>query len=154
MCCDSGTNNNDIDVKCVLLFPNILTCICKTSVACRATVNAQDRNKNTPLHIIAKCTVADIDILRENITSLIENGAHLDTCNKDGKTAVDVASTCIAEVIIKAQMKQSLTCLAARAVTWARSCENVSYAICEQQRCRSACASAQSDQHLCCSLLR
>ena len=26
-------------------------------------------------------------------------------------------------------------------------------AICEQQRCRSACASVQSDQHLCCSLL-
>ena len=37
---------------------------------------------------------------------------------------------------------------------WARSCENVSYAIWEQQRCRSACASAQSDQHLCFSLLR
>ena len=37
---------------------------------------------------------------------------------------------------------------------WARSCENVSYDICKQQRCRSACASAQSDQHLCCSLLR
>ena len=34
------------------------------------------------------------------------------------------------------------------------SCENVSYAICEQQKSRSACASAQSDQHLCCSLLR
>ena len=28
------------------------------------------------------------------------------------------------------------------------------YVICEQQRCRSACASAQSDQHICCSLLR
>ena len=27
-------------------------------------------------------------------------------------------------------------------IIWARSCENVSYAICEQQRCRSACASA------------
>ena len=39
-------------------------------------------------------------------------------------------------------------------IVWARSCENVSYAICEQQRCRSACASAQSDQHLCCSLPR
>ena len=26
--------------------------------------------------------------------------------------------------------------------------------ICEQQRCRSACASAESDQHLCCSLNR
>ena len=36
---------------------------------------------------------------------------------------------------------------------WARSCENVSYAICEQQRRRSACASSQSDQRLCCSLL-
>ena len=31
---------------------------------------------------------------------------------------------------------------------------HVSYVICEQQRRRSACASAQSDQHLCCSLLR
>ena len=28
------------------------------------------------------------------------------------------------------------------------------YAICEQQRCRSACASSQSDQHICCSLPR
>ena len=37
---------------------------------------------------------------------------------------------------------------------WARSCENVSYVICEQQRCRSACESTQSDQHLCCSLFR
>ena len=27
------------------------------------------------------------------------------------------------------------------------------YAICEQQRCRSACVCVQSDQHLCCSLL-
>ena len=37
---------------------------------------------------------------------------------------------------------------------WAWSSENVSCAICEQQRCRTACTSAQSDQHLCCSLLR
>ena len=28
----------------------------------------------------------------------------------------------------------------------------MSYTICEQQRCRSACAFAQSDQYLCCSL--
>ena len=39
-------------------------------------------------------------------------------------------------------------------ITWARSCKNISYAICEQQRRRSACASAQSDQHLCCLLHR
>ena len=37
---------------------------------------------------------------------------------------------------------------------WARSCKNVSYAIRKQQRRSGAFASAQSDQHLCCSLLR
>ena len=37
---------------------------------------------------------------------------------------------------------------------WARPWETVSYDICEQQRRRSTCASAQSDQHLCCSLPR
>ena len=37
---------------------------------------------------------------------------------------------------------------------WARPWENVYYAICEQQRRRSACASPQSDQRLCCLLPR
>ena len=37
---------------------------------------------------------------------------------------------------------------------WATSWENLFYVICEQQRRRSACAFVQSDQHLCCSLLR
>ena len=37
---------------------------------------------------------------------------------------------------------------------WAGPWENVAYVICEQQRRRSACASAQSDQCLCCSLPR
>ena len=40
-------------------------------------------------------------------------------------------------------------------MNWAGPWENVSYVICEQQRRRSDCASsAQSDQRLCCSLLR
>ena len=37
---------------------------------------------------------------------------------------------------------------------WATSWEKPVYAICEQQRRRSACALAQSDQRLCCSLPR
>ena len=41
-----------------------------------------------------------------------------------------------------------------RLMIWARPCKNVSCATCKQQRCWSDCASAQSDQHLCCSLLR
>ena len=36
----------------------------------------------------------------------------------------------------------------------ARSCENVSYAICERKKRRLACASAHSDQQFCCSRLR
>ena len=114
MCCGSVTNDNNIDVKNVILFPNIH--ICKTLVACGANVNAQDNYKNTPLHIIAKCIVSDFDIQREIIMCLIENDAHLDACNKDGKTAVDVASTGIAESIINTHMKLSLKCLSARAV--------------------------------------
>ena len=70
----------------------------------------------------------------------------------------------IAEIILKSEKWAlgrinpckigTLPCNCGTQVIWARSCENVSYAICEQQRRRSACASAQSDQHLCCSLLR
>ena len=44
--------------------------------------------------------------------------------------------------------------LTAMISNWARSCENMSYAICEQQRRRLACTSAQSDQHVCCSLFK
>ena len=40
------------------------------------------------------------------------------------------------------------------ATFWAGPWENVHYVICEQQMRRSACTSAQSDQRLCCSLLR
>ena len=35
---------------------------------------------------------------------------------------------------------------------WSQFMSKPVYAICKQQRRRSACASAQSDQHLCCSL--
>ena len=33
-----------------------------------------------------------------------------------------------------------------------KPCHKKTFAICKQQRRRSACASVQSDQHLCCSL--
>ena len=39
-------------------------------------------------------------------------------------------------------------------IIWARTCENTSYTIWKQQSCRSACATTQYDQHLCCLLLR
>ena len=114
MCCDDDTNDNDIDVKDEILFPNLL--ICKAFVACAANVNALDNNRNTPLHIIAKCCDVELDTLREIIVCLIDKGAHVDACNIDGKTAEDVASTDVAESIIKAHGKLRLKCLSARTV--------------------------------------
>ena len=49
---------------------------------------------------------------------------------------------------------ENVFCNKSEKYSWARPWENVFYAICEQQRRRSACASAQSDQRLCCSLPR
>ena len=114
MCCDSGLNDSKIDVSGEILFPNVL--ICKAFVACGADVNAQDNNRNTPLHIIAKCFGAKMSVLSEIIECLIDNGAHVDACNIDGKTVVDVAPTDIAESIIKTHEKLSLKCLCARTV--------------------------------------
>ena len=114
ICCDGDSNDNDIDVEGELLFPSVL--ICKVFVACGANVNAQDKNRNTPLHIIAKCVDAELDTISEIIMCLIDNGAHVDACNIDGNTAAEVASTDIAESIIKANMKLSLKCLSARTV--------------------------------------
>ena len=115
LCCDSGLNYSKIEILSgEILFPNVL--ICKAFVACGADVNAQDNNRNTPLHIIAKCFGAKMSPLSEIIVCLIANGAHVDACNIDGKTVVDVAATDIAESIIKTHEKLSLKCLCARTV--------------------------------------
>ena len=57
-------------------------------------------------------------------------------------------------IVIIGTVKGKVSLLEYHNEKWARPWENVSYAICEQQRHRSACACAQSDQHLCCSLPR
>ena len=44
-------------------------------------------------------------------------------------------------------MRQLIIELVSLKITWAGSCKNVNYVICEQQRCRSTCAFAHSDQH-------
>ena len=57
-------------------------------------------------------------------------------------------------ILLPEQKGRQKSPLALNTLKWAMSCENLSYAIRKEQRCRSACASAQADQHLCCSLLR
>ena len=116
MSCDSATIVDDFHVNDVVTFPNAH--LCKILVACGAEVNAKDRRKNTPLHIIVKYAnpINDFETLHQSMMCLIKNNAHLDVCNLDGKTPIDVATTGVAEVIIRTQRKLNLKCLASRAV--------------------------------------
>ena len=115
MCCSSVTNDNNFDMGDVVNFPNAR--ICKTLVVCGANVNARDLYSNTPLHIIARCRISDVDIHREIIKCLFENGAHFDTRNQNCMTAVDVASSRFAEGLIIPYMNISLKCLSASVIT-------------------------------------
>ena len=114
--CGSTTFVCDVHLSNIVGFPNVM--LCKTLIDCGASVNATDNGKKTPLHVIAKCanTVSDTDILNEIVVCLIENGAHVDICNQDGKTAMDVATTDDVKAIIGIHHKLSLKCLAAKAV--------------------------------------
>ena len=47
---------------------------------------------------------------------LVDNGAHEDVVNKNGKTPMAKATTGVAEIILKSQQKISLKCLSAQAV--------------------------------------
>ena len=117
ICCDSESNNNNIKLKNEVEFPSMN--LCKALTACGANVNAQDENNDTPLHALAKCDNFDSNFLSEMISCLVENGAHLDACNKDGNTAVNSASNCVAASIIKTHINTdllSLKCLSARVV--------------------------------------
>ena len=116
-----------LHISCEVIFPKIYNfnsiriphpLLCKTLIDCGARVNALDEKKNTPLHVIAKSmnTPAKIDILNDTLMCLIENGAHVDICDEDGKTALDVATTDIAKAIIRKNDNTNLKCLAARAI--------------------------------------
>ena len=115
MCCDWGTNDNTMKMKNVILFPNTL--ICKTLLKCGADANAQDENKQTPLHVIAKTGKHASDVLVRKISErLIQDGAHTDACTKSGASVVDVATCDTATDIVKSHMELRLSCIAAIAV--------------------------------------
>ena len=113
MCCDSATNDNTIDVENIILFPNTL--ICRMLLTCGADVNAQDKAKQTPLHVISKQDNSIVDI-RKISKCLIEHGAHVDACTIYGERAIDVATMDSTVDIIKTHMGLRLGCLAARVV--------------------------------------
>ena len=84
---------------------------------CGADANAQDENKKTPLHVIAKTGKQTSDVLIRKISEhLIQHGAHTDACTKSGASVVDVATCNTATDIVKRHIELRLSCIAARAV--------------------------------------
>ena len=119
---------NEFRMNNIFTFPD--NNICKTLIECGASVNAQDDMKNTPLQVIASCADACLDfdtVYHKTILCLVENGAHLDACNEDGETAVDVATTNEVVASLKAHTHINLLCLASRAMKRHRvNCKDIS----------------------------
>jgi len=107
---------DDFHTNEVCKFP----CSSTTKLLLQAGADPQavDRAKNTPLHIIVnyKKIVSDFLTLHAIIMALLENGAHIDSVNAAGQTALTAATTGVAEIILKSQADMSLKCLAAQSI--------------------------------------
>lgn len=116
--CNSETPVDDFHTNDVCRFPCAETT--KLLIQCGADVNAMDGERNTPLHIIVHYhkPISDFATLHSIIVCLTEAGAHIDSVNIRGETPLDSASTGVAEIILKAQAKLSLKCIAAKAVKY------------------------------------
>lgn len=116
MVTDTATIIDDFHVNDIVTFPN--GALCKLMIDCGANVNAQDKLGNTPLHIIVQYSnpISDFENLHQSMISLIKAGAHLDICNRDHKTAMDVSTTGVADVIIKTNNSISLKCFASKSI--------------------------------------
>ncbi|XP_013788566.1 protein fem-1 homolog B-like [Limulus polyphemus] len=113
---NSETHVDEFHTKNVCKFPCAATS--KLLIQCGADVNAMDKERNTPLHIIVgyQNPITDFLTFHSIITALIEACAHMDAMNNSGETPFDAATTGVAEVILRTQAKLSLKCMAAKAV--------------------------------------
>ncbi|PSN51229.1 Protein fem-1 B [Blattella germanica] len=116
LCVNADTPVDDFHTNDVCKFPCKATA--KLLIQCGADVNAMDRNRNTPLHIIVSYQkpISDFLTLHSIIMDLTEAGAHMDSVNAQGETPFEAATTGVAEIILRAQTKLSLKCMAAKAV--------------------------------------
>ena len=116
MVVDAKTVVDDFHVNDIVKFPNSV--VMQLLARCGAKVNAVDVKQNTPLHIIVTYTkpISDFLTLHNIICGLADSGAHIDMCNGEGKTPSDMATTGVAEIILRTKRNMSLKCSASRAV--------------------------------------
>lgn len=116
MAVDSATLVDDFHVNDVVTFPN--KSLTQLLIQCGAEPNALDSHRNTPLHIIVKYSnpISDFETLHQIIIALLKNGAHLDICNIERKTPIEITTTGVAEVILRTNSQLSLKCIAAKAI--------------------------------------
>ncbi|CAG2111662.1 unnamed protein product, partial [Medioppia subpectinata] len=112
----ADTPIDDFYTKNVCKFPCANTA--KILIQCGADVNALDERRNTPLHLIVayQKPISDFLTLHAITTSLVESGAHMDAVNNRNETAMESATTGVAEILLKTQTKISLRCLSAKAI--------------------------------------
>ncbi|XP_018327967.1 protein fem-1 homolog B isoform X2 [Agrilus planipennis] len=116
LACNPETPVDDFHTNDICKFPCANTS--KLLIQCGADVNAMDAERNTPLHVIVNYhkPLSDFKTLHSIITCLTEAGAHTDCVNSRGETPLDSSATGVAEIILKAQAKLSLKCMAAKVV--------------------------------------
>lgn len=115
LCVNADTPLDDFHINDVCKFPCATTA--KLLIQTGADVNAMDKGRNTPLHVIVSFQrpLREFMTIHTIITDLTSAGAHQDICNIKGETPYD-ATTGVAELILRTQAKLSLKCLAAKAV--------------------------------------
>ncbi|XP_034241275.1 protein fem-1 homolog B isoform X2 [Thrips palmi] len=115
LCVNVDTPIDDFHINDVCKFPCATTA--KLLIQTGADVNAMDKNRNTPLHVIVSFQrpLREFLTVHTIIIDLTSAGAHQDICNSKGETPYD-ATTGVAELILKSQVKISLKCLAAKVV--------------------------------------
>ena len=114
--CDEDTPVDDFHVNDIVVFPNDI--LLRLLLQCGADPNAVDLDGNSPLHLIVQYNkpISDFITLHNIIVSLVESGVHQDSANKEGKTAAEMATTGVAEIILRTRQQISLKCIAATAV--------------------------------------
>ncbi|CAG9766351.1 unnamed protein product [Ceutorhynchus assimilis] len=116
LACNAETPVDDFHTSDICKFPCAETT--RLLIQCGANVNAMDKKRNTPLHVIVSYhkAISDFLTLHSIITDLTEHGAHTDIVNNDGESPLEASTTGVAEIILKTQIKISLKCIAANAV--------------------------------------